>query len=269
MGIFDRFRREREPRDAEAWFGKGKRKITYQDLPEKVRKAFSMVMRKVETGFDLETDPKSCIETLERISRKFPSFVPARLNLGALLRNTGDLEGARRTYQEVLDDYPDEIRAVAGLATVFADEKNYPEAERLAKQALEKGYVWPPCHSVIAQAREARGDVAGAAEAYLTAYQLYPHLWGNLREYCRLTGRDFHPPTEDVPQCITTEQLEDLLSFIEKRARGRCNHTLRFTTEWAAKNRVDVISLYQFLNAHGGFCDCEVCMNVEPSLLDE
>jgi len=48
-----------------------------------------------------------------------------------------------------------------------------------------------------------------------------------------------------------------------------CDHTFRFTEQWADKNGIDVIDLYQFLNAHGGFCDCEVCFNVEGALFDE
>jgi len=31
---------------------------------------------------------------------------------------------------------------------------------------------------------------------------------------------------------------------------------------------VDIIELYLYLNAHGGFCDCEVGMNVSEQLDD-
>ena len=48
-----------------------------------------------------------------------------------------------------------------------------------------------------------------------------------------------------------------------------CDHTFRFTEQWAQSHHVDIIELYQFLNAHGGFCDCEVCFNVEDSLFDD
>jgi hypothetical protein len=39
--------------------------------------------------------------------------------------------------------------------------------------------------------------------------------------------------------------------------------------EWAKKNSIDSIALYQFLNAYSAFCDCEVCLNVEQEMLSD
>jgi hypothetical protein len=43
----------------------------------------------------------------------------------------------------------------------------------------------------------------------------------------------------------------------------------RFSKRWALTNGLDFVDLYQYLNANGGFCDCEVCMNVSTLLGDD
>ena len=77
-------------------------------------------------------------------------------------------------------------------------------------------------------------------------------------------------PTDDAT-------LKTLLEYIDEAAHTPtedgeipgCDHTFRFTEQWADQNGIDIIDLYQFLNARGGFCDCEVCFNVEGALFDE
>jgi len=48
-----------------------------------------------------------------------------------------------------------------------------------------------------------------------------------------------------------------------------CDHTLRFSETWAQEKGLDVIEVFQFLNGHGGFCDCEVIVSVEMSVREE
>jgi tetratricopeptide (TPR) repeat protein len=213
-----------------------------------------------------------------RVARKYPDYVPGRLNFAATLLQLGRIVEAEEEYRRAAADHPQEVGARAGLATVLAAKGEFDEAERLAAQALAEGYDWAPCQEVIAQARLARGDQDGAAEAYLTAYEMSPHGWDSLQRYCELKGRSFTAPTASPPvePCITSAQLIDLMNFIESAAsspdehggRPGCDHTLRFSKLWAQRNGVDFVDLYQYLNAHGGFCDCEVCLNVS-NVLDE
>ena len=73
------------------------------------------------------------------------------------------------------------------------------------------------------------------------------------------------------------KQLESLITSIEDLANkpdetgniAGCDHTFRFAEKWAEKNHIDIIQLYQYLNANGGFCDCEICFNVSELLHEE
>jgi tetratricopeptide (TPR) repeat protein len=245
-------------------FGFRKERIDYKDLPEEVQQTYEML------GIPGQ-DPHQCIIKLRRIVRNYPGFVPARLNLAALLLSTGNITEAKTTYTKLAKRYPQEQGAIAGLATVLAAEGNYTEAERLAEQALKNGYRWSHCYGVIAEARKEIGDADGAAEAYLAGYQLSPHSWNYLQEYCRLKGKEYTPPTEKLELCISAKQLDSLITYIDQAAHtpiafGQipdCDHTFRITDEWAEKNGIEKILLYQSLNAYNAYCDCEVCFNVE------
>jgi tetratricopeptide (TPR) repeat protein len=244
------------------------KRLTFDDLPDDVRKSLQLMHIPGQ-------DASLCIKSLRQITAAYPGYVPARLNLAAMQLNGGDAESAEKTYQAVLSDFPKENGAVAGLATVFAAKNDYSRAERLARQAIENGYQWAPCYTVIAKCREAAGDIRGASDAYLQSYRMSPHSWHDLQHYCRLNKRAYISPMNEVPQPTTDEQLKDLFAYIDKAANtpdtdgkiAGCDHTLRLSTRWAENHGVDAINLYQFLNAHGGFCDCEVCYNVEPALL--
>jgi hypothetical protein len=62
---------------------------------------------------------------------------------------------------------------------------------------------------------------------------------------------------------LTRRQVEDLCSFVETRIAGdRCDHTYRCTRAWAAHAAVSWDDLLDFLEEHGGYCDCEVVMNL-------
>jgi len=246
-----------------------KKRLDFGDLPTEVRdrlETLELVM--MEGG-----DP---LPTLEYVARVFPGYVPARLNVAMCRLQSGDIRGAREAYTRVRRDFPDELGALAGLAQVFAAEGDHGQARAYAERAIRAGYEWTPCYGVIAQAMEIEGDTEGAAESYLSGYRKSPHSWDYLEHYCRLKGRPFVPPTEEGEPCITLDQLRSLVAYFSDAAnapdaagiRPGCDNTLRFAEIWAAKNGVDVIELYQFLNRHGGFCDCEVCLNVTELLVD-
>jgi tetratricopeptide (TPR) repeat protein len=250
-------------------FGLKKKRIEFDDLPEKVQEELEMVEIRMMEG----EDP---VPIFQRISKKYPGFLPARLNLASTLLDAGNIENAKSTYQKILKEYPEEFGAVAGLATIFDTERNHDEAERLANKAIQGGYNWPPCYEVIAKAQEARGETGNAANTYLSGYKISPHSWVYLEKYCKLTDQEFKAPTESFDPNISLGQLESLICSIEKYANSPdengaiqgCDHSFRFTEKWAENNNVNIINLYQFLNAHGGFCDCEVCFNVSE-LLDD
>ncbi|MBW0933484.1 DUF2695 domain-containing protein [Priestia megaterium] len=64
---------------------------------------------------------------------------------------------------------------------------------------------------------------------------------------------------------ITSEQLKSLEIYLQEKLESNgCNHTLIYTRAWLD---INVLSskkskLVKALQNHGGFCDCEVLMNV-------
>jgi hypothetical protein len=60
-------------------------------------------------------------------------------------------------------------------------------------------------------------------------------------------------------------QLESLLDHVDAALEvDGCDHTPRATDSWAAEHGIDVDRLHEGLQVYGGFCDCEVAMNVHP-----
>lgn len=246
------------------------KRLEFESLPEEVRESLEMLHLPGE-------DEAECLRELQRVSEAYPGFVPGRLNLAALQLQSGDTAAADATYRGALSDFPDEQGAIGGLATVHAARREFDEAEQLARQALDGGYEWAPLYEVIAEAREHAGDTPAASEAYLASYRRSPHSWKCLEHYCRLNSRPYTSPLQSVERLVDDEALDALFQYIDEAAHTPgedgeipgCDHTFRFTEQWANQNRVDIIDLYQFLNAYGGFCDCEVCFNVESALLED
>lgn len=60
-------------------------------------------------------------------------------------------------------------------------------------------------------------------------------------------------------------KLEALLDHVDAAvAADGCDHTLLATDAWADREGVDLERLHQGLEEYGGYCDCEVVMNVDP-----
>jgi hypothetical protein len=59
-------------------------------------------------------------------------------------------------------------------------------------------------------------------------------------------------------------QLEALLDHVEAAVEAvGCDHTPAATDAWAAAEGVDLERLHEGLEEYGGFCDCEVVLNVD------
>jgi hypothetical protein len=59
-------------------------------------------------------------------------------------------------------------------------------------------------------------------------------------------------------------RLEALLEHVEAAVDANgCDHTLAATEAWAAREGIDLKRLHEGLEEYGGFCDCEVVMNVD------
>ncbi|WP_168200536.1 DUF2695 domain-containing protein [Allokutzneria sp. NRRL B-24872] len=59
-------------------------------------------------------------------------------------------------------------------------------------------------------------------------------------------------------------RLESLLGHVETAVDAEgCDHGLRATDAWAARNGVPLDDLHRGLRGYGGHCDCEVVLNVD------
>ena len=62
---------------------------------------------------------------------------------------------------------------------------------------------------------------------------------------------------------MTKKQTANLIKFLKSKLETTsCNHSLRFSIEWAEIEGYDPDYVIEFLNNRGGYCDCEVIMNV-------
>ncbi len=67
---------------------------------------------------------------------------------------------------------------------------------------------------------------------------------------------------------LDREQLGSLLDHVENAVdRDGCDHSRRATDAWALARRLDLARLHAGLEEYGGYCDCEVVMNVDPGLI--
>ena len=73
-----------------------------------------------------------------------------------------------------------------------------------------------------------------------------------------------------MPPVLTLDDVDNLLSSVESSIRDSgCDHSLRFTKQWATEREINWGDLVDILEANGAFCDCEVVLNItEDSILD-
>lgn len=61
--------------------------------------------------------------------------------------------------------------------------------------------------------------------------------------------------------------LDALRAFVDGQVvRHGCDHTHRFTRQWAERESVDWDDLLDVLEHNGGFCDCEVVLNLPEDM---
>jgi hypothetical protein len=63
---------------------------------------------------------------------------------------------------------------------------------------------------------------------------------------------------------LNENEVTDLVRRVDDRVRASgCDHTHRFTAEWARERSVTWDDLLDALEQNGAFCDCEVVLNLE------
>lgn len=66
---------------------------------------------------------------------------------------------------------------------------------------------------------------------------------------------------------ISREKFKELFDYLDAKLDGNgCNHDLRFTLEFLNNHSIPLEPIVEFLQKNGGYCDCEVLVNVEDKL---
>lgn len=63
---------------------------------------------------------------------------------------------------------------------------------------------------------------------------------------------------------LSNELLKSLFAFVDTHVdKEGCDHTHRFTEKWVSENTQQRTPIIEWLEEHGGFCDCEVVANAQ------
>lgn len=92
-----------------------------------------------------------------------------------------------------------------------------------------------------------------------------PPDWGDDDELDEYSSWDDDPRGRVPALSLDPAQQAGLAAAVERGLRERgCDNTLRSAQEWAAREGVGWAGLQAQLEGHGGYCDCEVLLNVLP-----
>ena len=98
-----------------------------------------------EIYYWLSEDNAQVKEVAQGVLEREPLFMPARMFLSETLRTEGDLPGAIREQQRILEQAPQNINAVGLLNSSYLDSGQFETAETLLEQkrpAFAGNFVW-------------------------------------------------------------------------------------------------------------------------------
>jgi len=64
------------------------------------------------------------------------------------------------------------------------------------------------------------------------------------------------------------ETLKELFDYLDGALSEGCDHSLRLTTAFLERKKLDADRVIPWLREHGGYCDCEALGNVEDKFRD-
>lgn len=66
---------------------------------------------------------------------------------------------------------------------------------------------------------------------------------------------------------MNDDDLKGLIGYVFHHLEGTvCSGTLRHARNYCQRSGLDEAATVEFLEAHGGYCDCEILMNVGPAV---
>jgi tetratricopeptide (TPR) repeat protein len=124
-----------------------------------------------ELGCDLEeTDPAQAEASYAEVLARAPRHTDAHINLGRMLHERGELEGAEGHYRQALAARPDDPTAMFNLGVALEDQEDYAEAIEAYERAVALNPQNADAHYNAARLYEKGGDY-GASLRHLRAYR--------------------------------------------------------------------------------------------------
>jgi tetratricopeptide (TPR) repeat protein len=116
-------------------YAQGRFADTIENLSGEKKFPPSLLLRAKAEFFsgDVERAEKTC----RRLLKKRPSFYEGKLYLARILREKGDSDKAVQVTEELLADYPQDIRALRFSAELAGESKKYDEAAIFLDKAAE------------------------------------------------------------------------------------------------------------------------------------
>ena len=120
---------------------------------------------------DLEMSaPEQAREAYRRALELDPGHVDARINLGRLLHEAGQLRAAEANYRLSLADQPDDATALFNLGVVVEDDGRRREATEIYRRTIAADPEYADAYFNLARLLEQLGDRT-AALRYLSTYR--------------------------------------------------------------------------------------------------
>ncbi|MBI41271.1 MAG: hypothetical protein CMF59_16870 [Leptospiraceae bacterium] len=97
-----------------------------------------------------QSDPERAMSTLEAIVQDRPDYLPARIELGNLFFERGDLESASTAYEAALELDPDCVEALYNLANVYYRLEKFAASIRLFHRSIDLDPSFPESYYNLA-----------------------------------------------------------------------------------------------------------------------
>ena len=147
----------------------------------------------------LNGDYDRALEQVDRLIRLWPLYWPARLNRGELLREQGDLAGAVREQERVLEQVSDNVDALTSLARAYIDSGDLPRARQTLERARaeqRQNFFWRGGWALLLAREGQRSAARAEMDETLQAYSA-------IQIFGPSAAADFYAATNDSDAALT------------------------------------------------------------------
>ena len=119
-----------------------------------------------------ESDPQRAMETLEAIVQDRPDYLPARIELGNLFFEKGDLDAAAQAYESALELDEDCVEALYNLANVYYRLEKFAASIRLFHRSIDLDPAFPESYYNLALVYFSLKYFRESAEVFLSYLEM-------------------------------------------------------------------------------------------------